>query len=188
MTHHNNMNSAEQSRSFPLLAPRLRLKPRGSVVGMVGGAWWPRTDDLAVELPDLLAVLSVRLGPIDRVLYKLGEWGPTPADLTIGERLVCLDGYRDQTANTIQVIGSNRDALVLLALPPQTDPKSAHTAMMAAAGRDDASTAEQLLPKSALNSNIDPPAATAAEQGRWESEGGAVGGRLRLAGAQGYGR
>ena len=31
-------------------------------------------DDLAKELPDLLAVLSVRLGAIDRVLYNLAEW------------------------------------------------------------------------------------------------------------------
>lgn len=184
MTHHNDTNSVERPRTLPLHTPRLRLKPKAPVAGLVDGAWWPRTDDLAVELPDLLAVLSVRLGPIDRVLYNLGEWVKAPAKLTGGERSVHLDGYRNQPANTIEVIGLNRDALVLLALSPDTDPQSAHTAMMAAAGRDNVSTVEQLLPRS--QPNTIPPAATVAEQGCWESEGGAASHRLTPAGARGH--
>ena len=35
---------------------RLRLKPRGPVTGFVDGGWWPRSRDLAAELPALLAV------------------------------------------------------------------------------------------------------------------------------------
>lgn len=187
MTHHNDTNSVERPRTPPLRTPRLRLKPRASVAGLVGGAWWPRTDDLATELPDLLSVLSVRLGPIDRVLYNLGEWTTSPANLAGDERSVRLDGCRNQTANTIQVIGINRDAVVLLTLAPQTDPKSAHTAMMAAARRDNASTVEQLLPNALPHSMIEPLPATAAEQSRWESEGGAASGRITLAGAQAHG-
>lgn len=186
MTHHSDTKSVERPRTLPLHTPRLRLKPKAPVAGLVDGAWWPHTDDLAVELPDLLAVLSVRLGPIDRVLYKLGEWAKAPAKLTGGERSVHLDGYRNQPANTIQVIGLNRDALALLAVSPRTDPQSAHTAMMAAAGRDNVSTVEQLLPGSQPDSTI-PPAATAAEQSRWESEGGAANDRLVPAGAHGHG-
>ncbi|MDX1884708.1 DUF5994 family protein [Mycolicibacterium sp. 120270] len=34
----------------------------------------PRSANLSHELPDLLAVLSVRLGSIERVLYNLAEW------------------------------------------------------------------------------------------------------------------
>jgi hypothetical protein len=55
----------------PKNTPRLRLKPKAPATGYVDGAWWPHSDDLPIELPDLLAVLSVRLGPIDRVIYKL---------------------------------------------------------------------------------------------------------------------
>ena len=63
----------------PEHTPRLRLMPKAPPTGHVDGAWWPRSDDRPNELPDLLAVLSVRLGdaarqdwwdgkPFDRIL------------------------------------------------------------------------------------------------------------------------
>ena len=45
----------------PQHTPRLRLKRKLPVTRYVDGAWWPHSDDLPTELPDLLAVLSVRL-------------------------------------------------------------------------------------------------------------------------------
>ena len=41
-------------RTTPKTRPRLRLKPKAPTTGYVDGAWWPRSDDLAIELPDLL--------------------------------------------------------------------------------------------------------------------------------------
>ena len=70
----------------PEHTPRLRLKPKAPHTGYVDGAWWPHSDDLTTELPDLLAVLSVRLGPMDRVLYKLTDWAKAPAKLAAGGR------------------------------------------------------------------------------------------------------
>jgi Family of unknown function (DUF5994) len=72
----------------------LRLKPKAPHTGYVDGAWWPHSDDLTTELPDLLAVLSVRLGPIDRVLYKLTDWAKIPAKLATGDRTVVLNSAR----------------------------------------------------------------------------------------------
>ena len=72
----------------PEHTPRLRLKPKAPHTGYVDGAWWPHSDDLTTELPDLLAVLSVRLGPIDRVLYKLTDWAKAPTKLATGGRVV----------------------------------------------------------------------------------------------------
>ena len=141
MTHHNS-NPEHQT-------PRLRLKPKAPVNGFVDGAWWPHTDDLAAELPDLLAVLSVRLGPIDRVLYHLGEWPTAVAQIAAGGRSVHLDGYWNQPPNSVQVVGLNRSALALLVVSPDTDPQSAHDTMMAAAERANISTVEQLLPNTA---------------------------------------
>jgi hypothetical protein len=171
MTHHNSSNSEPQKADFQ--TPRLRLKPKAPVAGFVDGAWWPHTDDLAAELPDLLAVLSVRLGPIDRVLYHLGEWSTAAAKIAIRGRSVHLDGYWNQPPNSIQVLGMNRSALALLVVSPHTDPQRAHTTMMAAAGRANISTVEQLLPNMEVHNPIDPGAASAAAQTRWESEGGA---------------
>ncbi|WP_375488269.1 DUF5994 family protein [uncultured Mycobacterium sp.] len=128
----------------PENTPRLRLKPKAPTTGYVDGAWWPHSDDLPIELPDLLAVLSVRLGPIDRVIYNLSEWPNAPAKLFSG-RTVRLDGYRQQPVNTIEVIGLSRKKIILLVVPAHTDPDRAHDTMMTAAAPANASTIDHLL-------------------------------------------
>lgn len=129
----------------PRNTPRLRLKPKAPTTGYVDGAWWPHSDDLPTELPDLLAVLSIRLGPIDRVIYNLAEWAQAPAKLPTGGRVVRLGGYYRQPVNTIEVIGINRNKIVLLVVPPRTDPEHAHDILMAAAAPSNASTSDRLL-------------------------------------------
>ena len=129
----------------PEHTPRLRLKPKAPKSGYVDGAWWPRSDDLAAELPDLLAVLSVRLGRIDRVMYNLNEWAKPSARLVTGGRRVRLDGYRRQPINTVEVLGLNRNKIALLVVPPSTDPDEAHATLMAAAAPSDDSTVDSLL-------------------------------------------
>ncbi len=156
----------------PEHTPRLRLKPKAPHTGYVDGAWWPHSDDLTTELPDLLAVLSVRLGPIDRVLYKLNDWAKAPTELATGGHAVRLDGYRLQPPNTVEVLGLNRNRIVLLVVPPHTDPDRAHATMMAAAAPDDDSTVDGLL----MISLRDRESRTqrAAAQERWDSGSGAV--------------
>lgn len=129
----------------PEHTPRLRLKPKAPTSGYVDGAWWPRSDDLTAELPDLLAVLSVRLGRIDRVLYNFSDWAKAPAKFATGGRAVRLDGYRNQPIDTVEVLGLDRQRIVLLVVPPHTDPDDAHAALMAAAHPNDASTVAGLL-------------------------------------------
>jgi hypothetical protein len=87
-------------------------------------------------------VLSVRLGRIDRVMYNLNEWVKAPAKLATGGRAVRLDGYRLQPINTVEVLGLNRNKIVLLVVPRHTDPHEAHATMMAAAGPNNASTVD----------------------------------------------
>lgn len=157
----------------PEQRPRLRLKPKGPHTGYVDGAWWPHSDDLTAELPDLLAVLSVRLGPIDRVVYKLNDWADAPTELATGGHAVQLDGYRLQPPNTVEVLGLNRNnRMVLLAVPPHTEPDCAHATMMAAAAPDDDSTVDGLL----MISLRDRESRThrAAAQERWDSGSGTV--------------
>lgn len=129
----------------PTHTPRLRLKPKAPLSGSVDGAWWPHSEDLVAELPDLLAVLSVRLGPVGRVIYKLNEWAKAPAKYEFGNKVVRLDGYRLQPVNTIEVVGINRARIVLLVVSPETDPAQAHAVMMTAAGPNNGLTVESLL-------------------------------------------
>ncbi|CAM3274483.1 hypothetical protein BST27_25615 [Mycobacterium intermedium] len=128
----------------PENTPRLRLKPKAPTCGYVDGAWWPHSDDLPNELPDLLNVLSVRLGPIERVLYNLAEWSTAPTKLRLGGRVVRLAGFFRQRASTVEVVGANQ-RIVLLVIPPYTDPEQAHESMMAAAAPNNDSTIDGLL-------------------------------------------
>lgn len=145
MTLQIDLTDAGRHNTPPEHTPRLRLKPKAPLSGYVDGAWWPRSDDLAAELPDLLAVLSVRLGRIDRVLYNLNEWAKASAKLTTGGRAVRLDGYRRQPVHTVEVLGLNRNKIALLVVPPNADPDEAHATLMAAAAPSNDSTVDSLL-------------------------------------------
>lgn len=161
-----------QNSTVPARTPRLRLKPKAPQSGYVDGAWWPHTDELTVELPDLLAVLSVRLGRVSRVLYHLKAWTKAPRKFVAGGREVRLDGYRRQPINTIEVLGLDGDRIVLLVVPPRTDANDAHSTMMAAAQPNNAATVDGLLMVSPRDRARRTLAARARE--RWESEGGTI--------------
>lgn len=136
---------ARHRHAPPAHTPRLRLKSKAPRSGYVDGAWWPHSDDLTAELPDLLSVLSVRLGPIGRVIYNVNEWTTPPTKFTTGGRTVRIDGYRRQPAGTVEVLGLNSAKVVLLVVSPRADPDQAHAIMMTAAGPGNASTVENLL-------------------------------------------
>lgn len=129
----------------PERRPRLRLKPKAPQSGFVDGAWWPHTDDLTAELPDLLSVLAVRLGRISRVSYNLDSWATAPRRMPFDGHTVRLGGYHRQPLNTIDAIGLGGGRLTLLVVPPQTEAGDAHATMMAAAQPEDRTTTELLL-------------------------------------------
>jgi hypothetical protein len=92
-----------------------------------------------------LAVLSVRLGPVGRVIFKIDEWSTPSTKFWTGGRRVRLDGYRLQPANTVEVLGVNRSRIVLLVVPADTDPDKAHATLMAAAAPKNDATVDNLL-------------------------------------------
>jgi hypothetical protein len=139
------LGQAPSNRRGPEHTPRLRLKPKAPITGYVDGAWWPHSDDLTEELPDLLTVLSVRLGDIERVVYHLDEWATVPKRLVIGGRTVRLGGFRLQPPNTIEVLGLHRERILLLVVPPNTEADLAHEILMTAAAPDNASTVDHML-------------------------------------------
>lgn len=168
MTPNHNRPAPQRKSKSPVPAPRLRLKDKAPQTGYVDGAWWPHTDALPAELPDLLAVLAVRLGPIDRVLYNIGEWRIAPARLPFRGRAIRLDGYRHQPPHTVGILGLERTEITLLVVPADSDPGSAHAAMMAAATPAGASSVDDLLAITLRDKAI----GASADQERWESDGG----------------
>lgn len=157
MTQKKDHTDVDHRHTPPENTPRLKLKPKAPQNGYVDGAWWPHSADLTTELPDLLSVLSVRLGPIGRVIYNVNEWAMPPAKFVTGGRTVRLDGYRRQPINTVEVIGLNRNKIVLLVVTPQADPAQAHTVMMNAAGPSNVSTTQSLLMTGAKESGARQP-------------------------------
>ena len=145
MTLRDARSASDSKHTGPQSTPRLRLKPKAPSTGQVDGAWWPHSDDLSIELPDLLAVLSVRLGPIDHVTYNFADWATAPATFPTGGDEVRLSGFYQQQNNTVEVIGVNRTKLVLLVVPSRTEPERAHEILMSAATPKNASTVDGLL-------------------------------------------
>lgn len=172
MTRHHTTTDTVRRPTPPEHTPRLRLKPKAPHTGYVDGAWWPHSDDLIAELPDLLAVLAVRLGPVDRVLYKVGDWATATEFVVTGDGPVRLDGYRLQPPNTIEVLGLGGNRTVLLVVPPHTGPDRAHATLMAAAAPNDESTVDGLLMISLQDRQSRALRATAQE--RWDSDGGSA--------------
>jgi len=108
------------------------------------GGWWPLTDQLYIELRHLLAALSSRSGTIERVTYDENSWASAALRMEFRGHSVILEPS-NTSPNTLTVSGEKFGTLVLLVVPPDTDPPAAHAAVMTAADPDDVSTAEELL-------------------------------------------
>lgn len=124
---------------------RLRLKPAGSTGGYVDGAWWPRSRDLAAELPALADMLSVRLGSVRQVVYPLTTWDTAPRRIQFDGRPVRLEGFHSQDENTISIVSLDRQRIRLLVVPVDASERAGHDAMMTAAGRDNADSPSTIL-------------------------------------------
>lgn len=123
---------------------RLTVKSEVGSSGHVDGGWWPRSRNLAAELPGLLSELAGRLGRIERVSYNLTAWGAVTRKLVVGGSVVRLGGYRSQHPDTIDVI-SGRRLITILVVPPEASTELAQHALTAATDPDNAGPIDELL-------------------------------------------
>jgi hypothetical protein len=138
MTLHQTHLHPARHRVPPEYRPRLRLTPKARCADSLDGAWWPRSRILGMELPDLLPVLAVRLGPVGRVLYDAAGWARTPRRLMVaGEHAVRLDSYRSKPFKLLFVYGIDDARIVLRVIPASTDDDAAQSALTAAASLSD---------------------------------------------------
>ena len=86
------------------------------------GAWFPRTRDLAVELPELIAELDRRGLRVERFTYPLDAWSPVDRKIVVQDRIVRTGGFRSMDAGVVCLTweGGRRRA-DLLVVPPETD-------------------------------------------------------------------
>lgn len=169
------MTSGPNSQTIPPRTDgkplRLRLKPKDSAAGYVDGGWWPRSHDLAAELPALAEVLAVRLGKIHRVAFALPAWNATPRKLKVDGFRVRLEGFGYQDKMIVHVTGANRGKISLLVVPPETAEQAGHDALLTAGRRDNADRPEEIL--AAVGVPTQRWTGDRAED-RWENHGGQI--------------
>ena len=66
----------------------------GSGDSAFDGAWFPRSRDLVVELPELIAELERRDVRVERFTYALEAWQPVPRKIVVSGRVVRTGGFR----------------------------------------------------------------------------------------------
>ncbi len=108
---------------------RLQLKPYRSVSEHVDGAWWPRTTNLVDELPDLLASVSERLGPVVMVGYRRNGWQETPPLAEIGGNTVELLAFTSDEPASVILIGEDGHHLTLHVVRPDAGEEAAREAL-----------------------------------------------------------
>ena len=122
----------------------LRLETTRSREGSLDGAWWPRTRDIAAELPALVGALTEHLGPIARVGLDAEAWESLPTRLVIDDRVVHIDSFPIGD-DTVLITRGERDHFMLLVVPPQATAQAAHAAMAQAIRAGNTTTAGQIL-------------------------------------------
>jgi uncharacterized protein DUF5994 len=141
--------------------PRLVFPRSSTADGIPDGGWWPRSRDLATELPTLIAAVTDRLNPVRRITLNAAAWDGRPQIIMTTEgREVRLDWFGAGGAHTISLIGSRRSRLDLVMIPSDTATVLALACLAIAAG---APTPHQPVPRPAEPDPVD----------RWEPTAGA---------------
>lgn len=122
----------------------VRLETTPDRQGVLDGAWWPRSRDIAAELPVLIAALTEYLGPVTRVGLDATAWNTLPTRLVVGDRVVHIDSF-PVGDDTVLVTRGDQDHFSLLVVPPHATPQAARAAMAEAVRADNVTQAEQIL-------------------------------------------
>jgi hypothetical protein len=86
------------------------------------GAWWPRGNDLTIELPELIAELGRRGVRVERFTYSLEAWDAIPRKIAVVGRVIRTGGFRSMDPGVVCISweGGVKRA-DLLVVPPETD-------------------------------------------------------------------
>ncbi|MER6353755.1 DUF5994 family protein [Streptomyces sp. NPDC001634] len=122
----------------------LRLETTESREGVLDGAWWPRSRDIAAELPALLSALTGHLGPLTRVGLDTTAWEGLPTRIVVDDQVVHIDSF-PLGDDTVLITRGDQDIFSLLVVPPDTAPEAARAAMAQAVRADNVTQANQIL-------------------------------------------
>ncbi len=149
---------------------RLVLTPKTTLSGQLDGAWWPRTRDLAAELPALVAALAEPWGRITRVTVNPTRWPVIPHKVPVAGHTLHVGWFTEQDPDKLILFSYTVGRWDLLVVPPQTAPASAARLMAAAAVPGSVLTSRALIAAEAV---IGRRPDLRNREDAWESEGGA---------------
>ncbi|MGW6526706.1 DUF5994 family protein [Streptomyces venezuelae] len=157
---------------------RLSVKPPGPLTGLLDGAWWPRSRDLARELPALTDLLDPLWGRITRVSVNPTYWPGVPRKVPVKGHVVNVGWFRaEQDPHQLMLRSYRVGRWDLLIIPPEIGAEAAARLMATACDprivrTGSALVADELSRHPAAPAEADPPGRTQAES--WEAEGGAT--------------
>ena len=141
----------------PAPALRLSLKPETRIKGRLDGAWWPRSRDMALELPALVTELDRVWGRITRVTVHESVWPDLPARVPVGVHVVRLGWFGpEQERDDLCLLSFKTGRWDLLVIPPECDPACAARLMAAAADVHETRDATALLSATAAEQDLPP--------------------------------
>ena len=113
----------------PTRTPRFLRRGQGAVKASVDGAWFPWTTNVTAELHDLISALSLRLGPIARVAFDWNTISSAQRRIDEVDGLEVRGPYPGQPHDLMYLDDIYGRQLVLMMIPPYTDPDRAYEVM-----------------------------------------------------------
>lgn len=155
---------------------RLSLKPSGPQTGLLDGAWWPRSRDLARELPALTERLEPLWGRITRITVNPTHWSAVPRAIPANGRVIKVGWFtEEQDPHQLLLLSYRVGRWDLLIVPPETGAAAAARLMDAASDPHTARTGSELMgAESARHLAAPAEADTPGRTETWEAEGGAT--------------
>lgn len=120
---------------------RVRLVRRDLGPHWLDGVWWPRSHDLGMALPGLLAALDERWPGISRITVSGPMWRIGPQELRLGGRNIHITrSTATPRPNTICLLSYGVGRCDLLVVPPGATPDEACRLMDSVVASDGART------------------------------------------------
>nr|WSY55174.1 DUF5994 family protein [Streptomyces sp. NBC_00886] len=159
------------SSASPLL--RLQLAPTGSAPALIDGAWWPRSRDLAAELPALVPVLDPLSGRITHVTVNPTFWPVVPRRVAVRGHVVKVGWFRaEQDPHKLLLFSYSVGRWDLLVIPPGTGAVTAARLMTTATDPSWSLTASGLIQEADFFRTAAEADWDSSRELVWDSEGG----------------
>ncbi|WP_405922928.1 DUF5994 family protein [Streptomyces sp. NBC_00035] len=164
---------AVADRPPPSSPLRLMLAPADTTPALIDGAWWPRSRDLAAELPALTAVLDPLWGRITHVTVNPTFWPVVPRRVPVHGHVVRVGWFKaEQDPHKLLLLSYTAGRWDLLVIPPETSPATAARLMTTATDPSRSLTASGLIQEADFFRTAAEADWDSTRERVWDSEGG----------------